>query len=117
MDKILLVPIFVPLIAGFVLLFLPERIRLISKSATLLISALAFVLSIWVFNNRGLEYAWSVFQIDKKLRDAQTDKPRTSMSDEIQDLQHQRDVVKLKMEIEEHLDPIKQEKEYSKSLT
>ena len=41
----------------------------------------------------------SVFQIAKKLRDAQSDTSSKSMSDEIQDLKHQRDVLKLKLEI------------------
>ena len=60
---ILLVPVFLPLIAGFVLLFLPNKIRPLSKALTLLISAYVFVLSIQIFNRDPADYAWSVLQI------------------------------------------------------
>ena len=60
---ILLVPVFLPLIAGFVLLFLPNKIRPLSKALTLLISAYVFVLSIQIFNRGPADYAWSVLQI------------------------------------------------------
>ncbi len=63
MDKTLLIPVFLPLIAGFVMLFLPNKIRALSKTLTLIISAFVFVKSIQIFNLGQLDYAWSILQI------------------------------------------------------
>ena len=63
MDKILLVPVFLPLIAGFVLLFLPSRMRALSKVLTLVISVVALVLAVRIFTSGRLDYGWSVLQI------------------------------------------------------
>ena len=63
MDKTLLIPVFLPLIAGFAMLFLPNRIRLLSKATTLIISAFVFVKSIQIFNLGQLNYAWSILHI------------------------------------------------------
>ena len=68
MDKTLLIPVFLPLIAGFVLLFLPNRIKLLSAALTLIISIIAFVLAIKIFAAGQSQYTWPVFQIgDLKL--------------------------------------------------
>ena len=64
MDNILLVPVFLPLIAGFVLLFLPNKISLLSKALALIISIITLVLAVKIFNLGQLSYAWSVVQID-----------------------------------------------------
>jgi len=63
LDKTLLIPVFLPLIAGFVMLFLPNKIRALSKTLTLIISAFVFVRSIQIFNLGQLDYAWSILQI------------------------------------------------------
>jgi formate hydrogenlyase subunit 3/multisubunit Na+/H+ antiporter MnhD subunit len=63
LDKILLTPVLLPLIAGFVMLFLPNKIRLLSKALTLIISAFVFVKSIQIFNLGQLNYAWSILHI------------------------------------------------------
>lgn len=63
MDKTLLIPVFLPLIAGFVMLFLPNKIKTLSKALTLIISAFVFVWSVQIFNLGQLDYAWSVLQI------------------------------------------------------
>jgi len=63
LDKTLLIPVFLPLIAGFVMLFLPNKIRALSKTLTLIISAFVFVKSIQIFNLGQLDYAWSILQI------------------------------------------------------
>ncbi|MBN1392109.1 MAG: NADH dehydrogenase [Sedimentisphaerales bacterium] len=63
MDKALLIQVFLPLIAGFVMLFLPNKARLLPKALTLTISAFVFVQAIRIFNFGQLDYAWSVFQI------------------------------------------------------
>ena len=62
MDSILLIPIFLPLIAGFVLLFLPSKIRSLSKALTLIISGLTFALAIRIFTLGQSNYAWSVLE-------------------------------------------------------
>lgn len=63
MDKILLVPVFLPLIAGFVLLFLPNRLRSISSVLTLVISIVTFVLGIMIFTGGKAECAWSILHL------------------------------------------------------
>ena len=63
MDKILLIPVFLPLIAGFVLLFLPNKIKSLSKALTLIISGFLFALAIQIFTLGQLDYTWSILQI------------------------------------------------------
>ena len=63
MDKILLTPVFLPLIVGFVLLFLPNKVRLLSKALTLVISIFVFVRSIQIFALGPLNYARPILQI------------------------------------------------------
>jgi formate hydrogenlyase subunit 3/multisubunit Na+/H+ antiporter MnhD subunit len=55
--------VFLPLIAGFVLLFLPNRIRYLSAILTLIISAVTFVLAIRIFAVGQYSYCWPVLQI------------------------------------------------------
>jgi formate hydrogenlyase subunit 3/multisubunit Na+/H+ antiporter MnhD subunit len=62
-DNALPVMPFLPLIVGFVLLFLPNRARLLSKILTLIISAATFVLAILIFSYGRPEYAWSILEI------------------------------------------------------
>ena len=64
MDNILSITVFLPLIAGFVLLFLPNRMRYFFKGFTLIISAFVFIRSIQIFVLGPSDYAWSIFQID-----------------------------------------------------
>jgi len=61
--NILSVPIFLPLIAGFILLFLPNRINSLSKALTFVISIITFVFSIRIFALGRIEYVWSILQI------------------------------------------------------
>ena len=68
MDNTLLTPVFLPLIIGFVLLFLPNRIKLFSRLLTLIISIITLVLAIRIFRAGASDYAWSIAQIgDVKL--------------------------------------------------
>lgn len=64
MDKILLVPIFLPLIAGFIMLFMPKAFKDLSKLVTLVISVIVFILAIRIFRLEQAEYALSLLQID-----------------------------------------------------
>ncbi len=61
--NILTVPVFLPLIAGFVMLFLPGRMRYLSAGAALVISAVTFVLAIRIFNLGPASYGWAILQI------------------------------------------------------
>jgi formate hydrogenlyase subunit 3/multisubunit Na+/H+ antiporter MnhD subunit len=61
--NILTVPVFLPLIAGFVMLFLPNRAKYLSAGLTFIISLVMFVLSIRILALRGSEYVWSILQI------------------------------------------------------
>ena len=65
MDKILIYPVFLPLAIGFVLLFLPDRIRPLSRALALIVSVIAFVLAIRIFFASGpLEYELPVLQME-----------------------------------------------------
>jgi formate hydrogenlyase subunit 3/multisubunit Na+/H+ antiporter MnhD subunit len=63
LDKILLIPVFLPLIAGFVLLFLPNRFRSISSVLTLVISIVTFVLGIMIFAGGKAQCEWSILHL------------------------------------------------------
>ncbi len=63
MDRILLNIILLPLIAGFVLLFVPNKIKGLSKALALVISAVSFIWAVKIFSNGPLDYSLPVFQI------------------------------------------------------
>lgn len=63
MDSILLVPVFLPLAAGFVFLFLPNKTRELIKVLALIILAFVFAISIRIFNLGGLNYSRPLFRI------------------------------------------------------
>jgi formate hydrogenlyase subunit 3/multisubunit Na+/H+ antiporter MnhD subunit len=65
LDSTLLICVFLPLIAGFVLLFLPNRIKHLSAALTLIISVVTFALAIRIFAAGRSDYSWSVFQINE----------------------------------------------------
>jgi len=68
LDKTLPILVFLPLAVGFVLLFLPNTIKSLSKALTLIISVIAFALAIRIFYLGQLDYSFSVLQIgDVKL--------------------------------------------------
>jgi formate hydrogenlyase subunit 3/multisubunit Na+/H+ antiporter MnhD subunit len=64
LDNILRNIIFLPLIAGFVILFLPDRIKALSKAVTLVISILTCVWAVRIFRLEELVYVWSILQVD-----------------------------------------------------
>ncbi|OHB59783.1 MAG: hypothetical protein A2173_00785 [Planctomycetes bacterium RBG_13_44_8b] len=63
MDRILLNIILLPLIAGFVLLFVPNKIKGLSKALALIISAVSFLWAVKIFSSNPLDYSLPVFQI------------------------------------------------------
>ena len=63
MYNILTITVFWPLIAGFVLLFLPRKIKFLPKALTLIISALTFGLAIQIFIIGRNAYSRPLFQI------------------------------------------------------
>jgi formate hydrogenlyase subunit 3/multisubunit Na+/H+ antiporter MnhD subunit len=63
------ITIFLPLVVGFVLLFLPNRIKFVSQTLTLVISALMLGLAIWIFATGGYYDSFTVLKIgDLKLK-------------------------------------------------
>jgi formate hydrogenlyase subunit 3/multisubunit Na+/H+ antiporter MnhD subunit len=64
LDTTLPTLVFLPLAVGFVLLFLPNKIKPLSKALTLIISVFAFVLAIRIFSLGQLDYSFSVLQIN-----------------------------------------------------
>ena len=63
MDKILPVPVFLPLIVSFVLLFLPNKLKSVSRALTLIISVAVFVLGIKIFIGGESSYTWPILQL------------------------------------------------------
>lgn len=64
MDRILLYPVFLPLVVGFVLLFLPRRGEPFFKLATLVVSVVAFVLSLKIFRLEEGAYNFPILALD-----------------------------------------------------
>ncbi len=59
----LLLPIFFPLVVGFVLLFLPNKLRFSAKAIALVVSIYAFVAAVRIFTIGWLEYVLPILQI------------------------------------------------------
>ena len=64
MNNILCSIVFLPLIVGFVILFLPNNMKILSKTATLVISILTCILAIRIFRCEELAHTWSILQMD-----------------------------------------------------
>ncbi len=69
MDRILLLPIIIPLLSGMALFAIPKRVRAIRESVTILASLATLLISAAVFKN-NLQYnlAWLGFGLDFSLR-------------------------------------------------
>jgi formate hydrogenlyase subunit 3/multisubunit Na+/H+ antiporter MnhD subunit len=57
------IAIFLPLIVGFVLLFLPSRTRFVSQALTLTISVITFGLAVWIFGVGPSRYPTAPLEI------------------------------------------------------
>ncbi len=62
-SNVLSVCVFLPLIVGFVLLFLPNRINLLSRALALIISAITFILACRIFKAGAPDFAWRLLDI------------------------------------------------------
>ncbi len=62
--NILCILVFLPLIVGFVLLFLPNKMKSMSRALALIISVITFVLAVRIFISGESEYTWPILQID-----------------------------------------------------
>jgi len=62
--NILCISIFLPLIVGFVLLFLPNKFKSVSRALTFIISSVTFVLSIRIFTGVEFSFAWRILQLE-----------------------------------------------------
>jgi formate hydrogenlyase subunit 3/multisubunit Na+/H+ antiporter MnhD subunit len=63
LDTTLPILVFLPLATGFALLFMPNKLRHLSKALTLIISVVAFASAIRIFSLGQLEYSFSILQI------------------------------------------------------
>ena len=62
--SILSIPVFLPLIIGFVILLLPNKFSSLFRALTLIISIIAFVLAIFIFTSGGSDTIWSILQLE-----------------------------------------------------
>jgi len=62
--NILCVSVFLPLIVGFIVLFLPNKFKLVSRALTFIISAVTFVLSIRIFTGAEFSFARRILQLE-----------------------------------------------------
>ena len=62
-TSILCIPVFLPLIVGFVLMFLPNKLSSLFRALTLIISIIVFVIAISIFTSGGSDTTWPVLQL------------------------------------------------------
>ncbi len=62
-EFILCVPVLLPLIAGFIMLFLPSRFSVLFRVLTLIISIVAFILAIVIFSSGDSQFSWSILTL------------------------------------------------------
>ena len=62
--NILCIPVFLPLVVGFVLLFLPNKFKSVSGALALIISAITFILGIKIFTGGGSAFTWRILELD-----------------------------------------------------
>ncbi len=63
MCNFLAITVFLPLIVGFGLLFVPARFKLVTKALTLFVAALAFALSVQLFAGPANYFSWNCLRI------------------------------------------------------
>jgi len=63
LERILLIEVFLPLIVGFILLFLPNKVGFLSKLLALILSVTAFVLAIRIFAYGAYDDWFSVLRL------------------------------------------------------
>jgi len=66
-TTILLIPVFLPLIVGSVLLFLPNKQSSVSRLLTLIISIFTLVLAVRIFTAGASECTWSILRLGERL--------------------------------------------------
>jgi formate hydrogenlyase subunit 3/multisubunit Na+/H+ antiporter MnhD subunit len=64
LKNILPVAVFLPLIAGFVMLFLPCRLSSLLRALTLILSIVAFVLAINIFRLDQVDFTWTILNLN-----------------------------------------------------
>ncbi len=63
--NILCILVFLPLIVGFVLLFLPNKFKSVSRALALIISIITFILGIKIFTGGESAFSWRILELDK----------------------------------------------------
>jgi len=62
--NILCTIVFLPMIVGFVLLFLPNKLKSVSRFLALIISVVTFILGIKIFTGGASDYSWSILTLN-----------------------------------------------------
>ena len=65
--NILYISVFLPLIVGFLMLFLPNNIKSVSRALTFIISVVTFVLGIKIFTGGESDYILPILQLGESL--------------------------------------------------
>ena len=63
MNSILLIPIFLPTLAGLLSLLLPKRVKMIHEILALVASSLSLAVSLFIFTRQGLRFTVDWFSI------------------------------------------------------
>ena len=59
----LTIPVLLPLIAGFIMLFLPSKLTVLFRAVTLIVSIAAFILAIVIFTSGESQFSWSILTL------------------------------------------------------
>ena len=63
-QTILPIMVFVPLVAGFILLFVPNRVKYLGQTLALIISVASLVLAIKIFMGGAISFEWPILRMD-----------------------------------------------------
>jgi len=62
-DFTLVIPVFLPLVIGFVIMFLPNKLSSLFRGLTLIISVVVFALAIKIFDSGGSDTVWPILTL------------------------------------------------------
>jgi formate hydrogenlyase subunit 3/multisubunit Na+/H+ antiporter MnhD subunit len=59
----LAIPVLLPLAVGFIILFLPNRLSVLFRSLTLIISIITFIFAVLIFTSGESQFSWSILTL------------------------------------------------------
>ncbi|MBN1973148.1 MAG: hypothetical protein JW787_05885 [Sedimentisphaerales bacterium] len=62
-NVIICIPVLLPLIVGFLMLFLPSKLSVLFRASTLIISIVTFILAIVIFTSGESQYSWHILNL------------------------------------------------------